>query len=61
MSAFRFEALDASGKPQRGVVEAESARAARGQLRSQGLTPLTVEAAGQHARGVRHERLTFGR
>jgi len=61
MSAFRFEALDASGKPQRGVVEAESARAARGQLRGQGLTPLTVEAAGQHARGVRHERLAFGR
>ncbi len=61
MAAFRFEALDPNGRPQRGVIEAESARAARGQLRIQGLTPLTVEAAGQHARGVRHERLTFGR
>jgi len=61
MPAFRFEALDPGGRLHRGVVEADSARAARGQLRNQGLTPLSVEAAGQHARGVRQQRLAFGR
>ena len=61
MAAFRFEALDLRGQPQRGVLEADSARAARSQLRGQGLTPLSVEPAGQVARGVRHERLAFGR
>ncbi len=45
MAAFRFEAITASGSPQRGVLEADSARAARGQLRGQGLIPLTVEPA----------------
>ncbi|MCG1053508.1 type II secretion system inner membrane protein GspF [Mycetohabitans sp. B5] len=61
MPAFRFEAIDATGKSQRGVVEADSARAARAQLRTQGLTPLLVEAAGSRARGERSQRLGFGR
>ena len=61
MPAFRFEALDTSGKSQRGVIEADSARSARGQLRTQGLTPVLVEPAGQRARGARSERLAFGR
>lgn len=61
MPAFRFEAIDATGKSQRGVVEADSARAARAQLRMQGLTPLLVEAAGSRARGERSQRLVFGR
>ncbi|KAF1050744.1 MAG: Type II secretion system protein F [Burkholderia gladioli] len=42
MPAFRFEAIDAGDRPQKGVIEADSARAARGQLRTQGLTPLVV-------------------
>ncbi|MCG1041163.1 type II secretion system inner membrane protein GspF [Mycetohabitans sp. B8] len=58
MPAFRFEAIDATGKSQRGVVEADSARAARAQLRTQRLTPLLVEAAGS---GERSQRLVFGR
>ncbi|WP_323069458.1 type II secretion system inner membrane protein GspF [Mycetohabitans endofungorum] len=61
MPAFRFEAIDATGKSQRGVVEADSARAARAQLRTQGLTPLLVEAAGSRTRGERSQRLGFGR
>lgn len=61
MPAFRFEAIDATGKSQRGVVEADSARGARAQLRTQGLTPLRVEPAGSRARGERHQRLAFGR
>jgi general secretion pathway protein F len=61
MPAFRFEAIDAAGKAQRGVVEADSARAARGQLRTQGLTPLAVEPAGSRTRGERSQRLALGR
>ena len=61
MPAFRFEAIDAAGKSQRGVIEAESARGARGNLRAQGLTPLTVEPAGRDNRNARSQRLSLGR
>ncbi len=44
MTAFSFEAMDASGKTRRGVVDADSLKAARGQLRGQGLIPLGVFA-----------------
>lgn len=54
MPAFRYEAVDAAGDTKKGVVNADSARAARGDLRAQGLAPLAVEpittqidAAGQ--------------
>jgi general secretion pathway protein F len=43
MAAFRFAAADHSGKEQSGVLEADSARAARQVLRGRGLVPLTVE------------------
>ena len=42
MPAFRFEAVDADGKSQTGVLEADTARAVRGQLRARGLVPLEV-------------------
>jgi general secretion pathway protein F len=44
MPAFRYEAVDAAGATQKGVVNADSAKSARSDLRLQGLTPLTVEA-----------------
>ena len=44
MPAFHYEALDAQGKPGKGIIEAESPRAARTQLRGQGLVPLSVDA-----------------
>ena len=44
MPAYTFEALDAQGKARTGVLEAENAKAARSQLRSQGLVPLGVTA-----------------
>jgi general secretion pathway protein F len=44
MPAFRYEAVDAGGATRKGVVNADSARAARSDLRTQGLTPLNVEA-----------------
>jgi general secretion pathway protein F len=43
MAAFRFAAADNAGKEQSGVLEADSARAARQVLRARGLVPLTVE------------------
>jgi general secretion pathway protein F len=63
MAAFRFEAVDGVGVAQRGVLEADSARAARGQLRGQGLVPLVVEpatsATGQRAAGLFGKRLSL--
>lgn len=44
MPAFRYEAVDAAGATQKGVVSADSPRAARAELRGQGLTPLVVDA-----------------
>ncbi|MBS0309358.1 MAG: type II secretion system inner membrane protein GspF [Proteobacteria bacterium] len=44
MPAFRYEAVDDSGATKKGVLNADSARAARADLRTQGLTPLAVDA-----------------
>jgi len=46
MAAFRFHAVESSGRERVGVLEADSARAARQALRAQGLVPLTVQAMG---------------
>lgn len=48
MPAYRFEALQADGALRKGVMEADSLKSARTQLRSQSLVPLVVEviAAG---------------
>jgi general secretion pathway protein F len=42
MPAYAFEALDAEGATQKGVIEADTARAARGLLRGRALVPLEV-------------------
>jgi general secretion pathway protein F len=47
--AYRFEALDAAGKSQSGLLEADNARAARTQLRSRALVPLAVTAVSMSA------------
>jgi len=48
--AYRFEALDAAGKSQSGLVEADNSRAARSQLRAQQLVPLAVtQVATEHS------------
>ncbi|KVD92632.1 type II secretion system protein GspF [Burkholderia stagnalis] len=61
MSAFRYEAIDGAGKARKGVLEADSARAGRNQLRTQGLTPLVVELAASRLHGERSQRLALGR
>jgi len=59
MPAYKYEALDASGKSANGIVEAESVKAARSHLRGLklvplGLTPVVVaEASGGQGRFTR--------
>lgn len=43
MGAFEFAALDKAGKEKKGVLEGDSPRAIRQQLRDQGLIPLSVD------------------
>lgn len=43
MPAFRFEALDAAGKTLTGLLEADTAKAVRSQLRARQLVPLNVQ------------------
>lgn len=46
MPAYSFEALDAQGATHRGVLEADTAKAARGLLRARALVPLQVAPVG---------------
>jgi general secretion pathway protein F len=43
MPAYRYESVDATGVTRKGVVNADSARAARAELRGQGLVPISVD------------------
>ena len=65
MPAFRYEAVDAAGASQKGVVNADSARSARSELRAQGLVTISVEtiatqldAAGTAKRSAFGDRLS---
>lgn len=49
MPAYRYEALDAAGKGQSGLLEADNAKAARSQLRARALVPLAVTPVGAAA------------
>ena len=42
MPAYSFEALDADGKTRKGVMEADTVKAARSALRAQALVPMDV-------------------
>lgn len=43
MPAYQFEALDAQGTSRKGVIEADTAKAARSMLRAQSLVPIAVD------------------
>lgn len=47
MAAFEYKALDQKGKQKKGVMEADSARQVRQQLREKGLAPLSVEQTSE--------------
>ena len=51
MPAYKYEALDVDGKATSGLLEADSAKAARTQLRSQALVPLAVTPVGTAGEG----------
>jgi len=66
MEAFSYEALDAAGRTVSGVVQADTPRQARTQLRAQGLLPSVVEpvrarerARQPWARGISSDELSL--
>src|SRR5690554_3512735 len=50
MAAFVYRAVDTNGKQQKGVLEADSSRQVRQQLRDKGWIPLPVEVTTQKAK-----------
>jgi len=63
MPAFSYEVLDAQGQTRKGMIEADSAKAARSLLRAQAMVPLAVEPLGDvddsGASTVRGRRAVF--
>ncbi|HSW19941.1 MAG TPA: type II secretion system inner membrane protein GspF [Ramlibacter sp.] len=57
MPAYSFEALDSEGATRKGVLEADTAKAARSQLRAQSLVPLQVSPV---ASGLAANEQSFG-
>lgn len=47
MAAFEYKAVDARGKNKKGLIEADTAKQVRQQLREKGLVPLEVNQAAQ--------------
>ncbi len=60
MGAFEYTALDSGGHERKGVVEGDTPRQVRQQLREQGLTPLVINEAAEREGQAGH-RLTLGR
>jgi general secretion pathway protein F len=56
MPAYSFEAIDQLGQPRKGVLEADTARSARGMLRAQALIPLSVTVVGSVESGAAPDR-----
>ncbi|MFO1395409.1 MAG: type II secretion system protein GspF, partial [Steroidobacteraceae bacterium] len=56
MGAFEYVAVDAAGRERKGVLEGDTPRHVRQQLRDQGLLPVSVdEVIEQQATGKRRE------
>jgi len=60
MEAFRYEALDPAGHLSSGVLQAETARLARAQLRAQGLLPSVIEPVQARERARRRWARALG-
>ncbi|RUO37427.1 type II secretion system protein GspF [Aliidiomarina shirensis] len=61
MPAYSYEALDKQGAKKTGVLEADTERQIRAQLRELGLLPLSVEAASAEEKGTSRKRSLFQR
>ncbi|RUO42985.1 type II secretion system protein GspF [Aliidiomarina taiwanensis] len=61
MPAFSYQALDAAGKKKTGVLEADTERQIRQQLRQQGLFPIEVERAAAEPQTNQRKRPLFQR
>lgn len=61
MPAFAYQALDAAGKKKNGVLEADTERQIRQQLREQGLFPVHVELAAAAEHSPKRKRGLFQR
>ena len=59
MTAYRYQALDPGGKLVKGVLEGDSERQVRGQLRTQKLRPVEVSVANRQAEGKRRTGWSF--
>ena len=46
MPAYSFDALSQDGQSRKGIIQADTAKAARAMLRGQALVPLDVQAVG---------------
>ena len=57
MAAFEYKALDKQGKNRKGIIEADTARQIRHQLREQGLTPLSVDEVEQKENQLKRNTL----
>jgi general secretion pathway protein F len=57
MAAFEYQAIDANGKTSKGLIEADTARQARQQLRGMGLMPLEMgEVSARQQSGAERRR-----
>ena len=61
MGAFEYTALDARGKQRKGVLEGDTPKQIRQQLRDQGYTPLSVDAVQQKEASRSKQKLAFQR
>ncbi len=60
MPAFRYEAVNAAGATSKGVLQADSPRAARSDLRARGLVPLALDAIAADTEGQPRRSFSFG-
>ena len=61
MPVYSFEAISSAGGTRKGVIEADSAKAARAQLRAQTLVPLKVEPVNAQEDGTHGSRTAMRR
>lgn len=61
MGAFEYKALDSRGREQKGLLEGDSARHIRQQLRERSLIPLQVEEVSEQENTQRSRRQIFSR